>query len=43
MQHEAKAAGENMRQLYSENSYQEAMSKIYKGAITKHAWRPKEI
>jgi glycosyltransferase involved in cell wall biosynthesis len=43
MHQEAEAAGENMRQLYSENSYQEAMSEIYKGAITKHAQRPKEI
>jgi glycosyltransferase involved in cell wall biosynthesis len=43
MQQQAEAAGENMRQLYSERSYQEAMSEIYKEAITKHARRPKEI
>jgi glycosyltransferase involved in cell wall biosynthesis len=43
MQQEAETAGENMRQLYSESSYQEAISEIYKEAITKHAQRPKEI
>jgi glycosyltransferase involved in cell wall biosynthesis len=43
MQQEAETAGENMRQLYSESYYQEAISGIYKEAITKHARRPKEI
>jgi glycosyltransferase involved in cell wall biosynthesis len=39
---QAEAAGENMRQLYSESSYQEAISTIYKKAITNHAKRLKE-
>jgi glycosyltransferase involved in cell wall biosynthesis len=43
MQQQAEAAGENVRRLYSESSYQEAMSEIYKAAITSHARRLKEI
>ncbi len=43
MQQQAEAAGKNMRQLYSESSYQEAISEIYREAITTHARRPKEI
>jgi glycosyltransferase involved in cell wall biosynthesis len=42
MQQEADVSGENMRQLYSESSYQGAMSEIYQGAIAKYARRPKE-
>ena len=43
MQQQSEAAGANMRRLYSESSYQESMSEIYRGAITKHARRLREI
>lgn len=43
MQQQAETAGQNMRQLYSENSYQEVMSEIYKRAITNQARRLKEV
>ena len=43
MHQQSEAAGENMRRLYSESSYQEAMSEIYQEAITKHAQRLRKI
>ena len=43
MQRQAEAAGEKMRKLYSESSYQDALSEIYKKAMTNHTRRLKEI
>lgn len=39
MKQQSESAGGKMSQLYSERSYQKAISKIYKEAITKHARR----
>lgn len=42
MQHQAEAAGKNVRRLYSESSYQEVTNEIYKNAIANHTRRLKE-